>query len=337
MIPSFLQGRRGVLALLVVTSLVLITLDLRGSAVLDGARRISIDVLAPVRSVASALFSPVKGAWNGIFSYDDVQAENDRLREQLGLQEGASIEAEAQIREYEELRAFMSLPVRSDIQTVTAEVISDPSSNFQQTIEINQGANKGIAVGMAVITPAGLVGRISRVTSNTSVVRLITDPAFAAGVKVAPAPVEATTVPTAAPVDPAATAPGQTVAPGQPAPGTTVAPVTTVAPSVPVPPAATPPPPTTVVGDVERGLLEGAGYGRLPLVALIDLDATVNEGDPILTSGTRESLFPADIPVGRVAEVKRTPGSLQLDVRVEPAADLDHLRFVAVVRYLPAE
>jgi cell shape-determining protein MreC len=84
-------------------------------------------------------------------------------------------------------------------------------------------------------------------------------------------------------------------------------------------------------------LLEGAGYGRLPTVGLIDIDATVNEGDPVVTSGIRESLFPADIPVGRVAEVKRTPGSLQLDVRVEPAADLAHLTFVAVVRYLPAE
>ncbi len=331
--PTFLQGRRGVIIALVVTSLLLITLDRRGSAVLDGARRVSVDLLAPVRGVVSAVFSPVRGAWNGIFNYDAIQEENDRLREQLDQQEGASIEAEAQIRDNEALRAFNTLPVRSDIPTVAAEVISDASSNFQQTIEINKGSNHGIRTGMAVITPAGLVGRVAQVSANRSAVRLITDPAFAAGVKLAPAPTPVTTVAPATP-DPAAVPPAAAPA----APGTTLVPPTTaVPPTTVVPPAATAPPPTTVVGEVERGLLEGAGYGRLPSIGLIDIDALVNEGDPVLTSGTRESLFPADIPVGRVAEVKRTPGSLQLDVRVAPAADLRHLRFVAVVRFLPAE
>jgi rod shape-determining protein MreC len=91
-----------------------------------------------------------------------------------------------------------------------------------------------------------------------------------------------------------------------------------------------------VPGNIERGLLQGAGFGRLPTVGFVNLDFQVNEGDPVVTSGIRESLFPPDIPVGRVADVKRTPGSLQLDVRVEPAADLNRLQFVAVLRYLPA-
>lgn len=336
MIPSFLQGRRGIIIALVVTSLMLITLDLRGSSLLDGARRVSVDVISPVGDVMSTLFSPLRRAWNGMFDYDALKDQNDRLRQQVDQQEGASIEAEAQIRELEELRAMNSLPVRSDIPTVVAEVVGDPPSNFQQTIEINQGANKGIRVGMAVVTPAGLVGRISRVSTNTSVVRLITDPSFQGGVKIAPAPVPvpATTVPTTAPA-PAAPAPETAATPAPPAtavPATTAAPITTV-----VPPPVTAAPPTTVVGVIDRGLLEGAGYGRLPSIGFIDIDANVNEGDPVVTSGIRESLFPADIPVGRVAEVKRTPGSLQLDVRVEPAADLAHLTFVAVVRYLPSE
>ena len=89
-------------------------------------------------------------------------------------------------------------------------------------------------------------------------------------------------------------------------------------------------------GNIERGLLQGAGFGRLPTIGFVNLDFQVNEGDPVVTSGIRESLFPPDIPVGRVADVKRTPGSLQLDVRVEPAADLNRLQFVAVLRYLPA-
>jgi cell shape-determining protein MreC len=323
-IPTFLQGRRGVIIALVVTSLVFITLDLRGNPVVDGARRVSVDVISPVRSVVSAVFTPVRNIWNGIFDYGNVKSENDRLRAQIYQQQGESIEAEAQIRELEELRAFNNLPVRSDIPTVVAEVVGDPPSNFQQTIEIDQGADKGIKIGMAVITPAGLVGRISAVTAHTSVVKLITDPTFNAGVKVAPAPVPVPTTAAAA-KPPAAAAPGATTVP------------TTAPPATPVPPPITAPPPTTVNGDVDRGILQGAGSGRAPSIEFIDVDASVNEGDPVVTSGIRESLFPADIPVGRVSDVKRTAGSLQLDVRVNPSADLSHLDFVAVVRYLPAE
>jgi rod shape-determining protein MreC len=326
-IPTFLQGRRGVIIALVVTSLVLITLDQRGSAVLDGARRVSVDVLAPVRSVMSALFAPVKGAWNGIFDYDDLREENDRLRRQIDQQEGDSIESEAQIRGYEELRAFRDLPVRSDIPVVMAEVVGDSSSNFVQTIEINKGANDGIRTGMAVITPAGLVGRIGQVSTNRAVVRLLTDPGFTASVKVAPRPRTVTLPPTTAP--PAARTPATTAA--------RAAAPTTAPPATPVPPPGTRPPATTIVGDVERGLLEGTGFGRLPTIDLVNLEANVNEGDPVVTSGIRESLFPADIPVGRVAEVKRTPGSLHLDVRVEPSAVLGDLTYVAVLRYLPAD
>ena len=54
----------------------------------------------------STVFSPVRRAWHGIFDYDDIKNENDQLRQQVEQQEGASIEAEAQIRELEELRAI---------------------------------------------------------------------------------------------------------------------------------------------------------------------------------------------------------------------------------------
>ena len=97
MIPSFLQGRRGIIAALVVTSLVLITLDLRGSSMIDGARSVSVDLIAPIRGVMSAIFSPVRRAWHGIVDYESVKEENDRLRERVEEQEGASIESEAQM------------------------------------------------------------------------------------------------------------------------------------------------------------------------------------------------------------------------------------------------
>jgi rod shape-determining protein MreC len=70
-------------------------------------------------------------------------------------------------------------------------------------------------------------------------------------------------------------------------------------------------------------------------VDLVDTDATVSVGDAVVTSGIDTSLAPADIPVGRVSSVRRSPGSFQLDILVEPAADLDSLTFVTVLLYVP--
>jgi len=55
----------------------------------------------------------------------------------------------------------------------------------------------------------------------------------------------------------------------------------------------------------------------------------------VLTSGLEGSLYPAGIPVGEVRTVRHPAGSLQLDITVNPAADLDHLNFVKVVQWTP--
>ena len=43
-----------------------------------------------------------------------------------------------------------------------ARVVSGPASNFENTIRIDQGTDAGVAVGMTVVTDAGLVGRVKR-------------------------------------------------------------------------------------------------------------------------------------------------------------------------------
>jgi rod shape-determining protein MreC len=58
---------------------------------------------------------------------------------------------------------------------VTADVIGQGQIGFVRSIIINKGTRDGIAIGMPVVTDLGLVGRIWRVTSNSSQVQLIID------------------------------------------------------------------------------------------------------------------------------------------------------------------
>jgi rod shape-determining protein MreC len=90
---------------------------------------------------------------------------------------------------------------------------------------------------------------------------------------------------------------------------------------------------TTTLGELERGIVEGQGSGQDLAVSDVGVNSGVKAGDVVSTSGVRESLAPPDLPVGTVSSVSRRAGSLFLDVKVKPAADLERLNYVKVLLY----
>jgi rod shape-determining protein MreC len=318
-----LGQRRTTLVLLVLVSVTLITFDVRGSGIIDGARETAGDVFSPVRSVARTVFRPFENTWHGIFDYEDVKRERDRLADEVEAQEGAAIAADAAVREMQALQALDKLPTLANVPEVTARIVSEPASNFDRTVDINQGTDQGVQVGMPVITNGGLVGRIMKVYNDRSTVRLITDPSFSMAVKVVPGPDHpppATTTAASASVIPPATGPGATDA----------ATTTTVDPNAPTTAAPTT---TTTVSELERGWVTGQGAGQDLQVEQIKAESTVQAGDIVSTSGVQESLAPADLPVGRVTSVARHAGTGLLEVHVAPSANLDNINLVKVLLY----
>lgn len=168
------------LAILVLISITALTLDARGSTVIETIRDTALDVVAPVRSGAEAIGRPIANAWNGITRYDKLEKENAELRKELEAARGDTLSAFDAEQQRKELLELLSLDFVGDTPTVAARVLTGSPSNFDQTIELNRGSAQGIRVGMPVVSGAGLVGRIVRVSRSTSVVRLITDPTFAA-------------------------------------------------------------------------------------------------------------------------------------------------------------
>jgi rod shape-determining protein MreC len=82
-------------------------------------------------------------------------------------------------------------------------------------------------------------------------------------------------------------------------------------------------------GDI--GVAKGAGaHAPLP-VDLVSLDTKIAEGEAVVTSGLQQSIFPPEVPVGRVKSARLPPGALQQEVSVEPVVDLQRLEFVKVL------
>ncbi|MCX6519070.1 MAG: rod shape-determining protein MreC [Actinobacteria bacterium] len=356
------MGRRRVIALLVLTSILLVTLDQRGSAIIDRTRSVMSLVLEPFDAAARVISRPVVNAWKGITQYDELVRENERLQEQIDSQRGAEIVARAAILEYQELLTLNRLLGSSSYPTATAQVQGDSPSNFQYTVEIDKGSVDGIAVGMPVVNGGGLVGKITRVTPNSSIVLLIVDPDFSIGAKVLTQAERVTPAPliTASPtggisLNPDSTTTSSTtttvaVAPTESAPASTIDPVqgpldpidtgttTTTIPSTDATVAT-----TTTVAPVEiireTGTLSGQG-ANLPLVLRFVNDSSsqgrVKVGSTVQTAGGTQSIAPAGLPIGEITAIRQQSGSRAQLVEVRSSAgDLSKLNFVRVILYVP--
>lgn len=178
------SGRsRFTLVLLILTSITLLTLDVRGFGPLDSARDSTLSALGPVKDFVADVTSPVSDAWNGAFRYGDLEAENERLQERIRELEGTRVEAERDITMLRDILGELNIPYVGDVERVRARVVSGPVGNVDNVIEISKGSDDGLAVGMPVVVQSGLVGRIDRVTASRARVALITDPEFNVGVR----------------------------------------------------------------------------------------------------------------------------------------------------------
>jgi rod shape-determining protein MreC len=346
-------SRRRVLLGLVLTALLLITLDLRGNPVIDGAREGFGRAFQPVRDAAQAVVRPVRNAWQGVFTVDDLRRENAVLRDEIERQRGAAIAAEASVREAQELLALNGMQTLAGLETVTARVVGLSPSNWMQTIEIDQGRDRGIRVGMPVVNAAGLVGKVTRVSANRSVVMLVTDRDFTLAVKVVNPVTEADGATVSDPID-TRTLPRDPLARVQPRPGETTWEDRMIEPDEPdavesdagggvVSDATTSAGVSVLIrpGLVpnDTGALEGQGADQRPRISLIEGNPRlggVRVGAVVMTAGGISSVAPPDIVVGRVSRVVERPGSGGPLLDVELSADVTALNFVRVLLYRPA-
>ncbi len=172
------------LILLALIAITLLTVDLRNFGPAESAQRVVRDVLHPVTSLASTVFSPVADAWNSIFDYDELEEENRRLQAELDELKGEALRNEADLAAYQQLLEAVDLPYSVDVETVTADVIRQAVGNFDSdVVTIDKGSRHGIEKGMAVVTGAGLVGRIERVDGATATVQLLSDSSLVVGVR----------------------------------------------------------------------------------------------------------------------------------------------------------
>jgi rod shape-determining protein MreC len=167
--------------ILVLASLVLISLSFRsdGSGPLDGAQSAAATALRPFAIGFERVAQPFRDAYGWADSLLTARSEAESLRSEVRDLRQRAIQSEFALRENESLRKLLRYidgpRFPDNFDPVAAEVIGRPAEAFTQAIVIAAGSSQGVRVNDPVVTGDGLVGLVTRVTSNTARIQLLTD------------------------------------------------------------------------------------------------------------------------------------------------------------------
>ena len=181
------EGRaRLLLIILIVTSLFLITLDLRGVKVLDGVRSGTQNVLAPFQKAGSTAISPFRNFIGDVTNLGRTSDQIEKLKESNAKLRARLAQRKNADAELAQLKSVLDLAGQAGYKVVAARVISQGSStNFSQTVTIDIGTSSGVRQNMTVLSGEGLVGVVKESYANSALVMLATDPDFKVGVRIA--------------------------------------------------------------------------------------------------------------------------------------------------------
>jgi rod shape-determining protein MreC len=184
------RRRRAALVALIVASLVLISISFSetdGGPVHSVQRSVSA-VLAPVGEGADRALKPARDLVNWFGETFDARGENERLRSELADLRSELADAQAIEGAEEQLRGFTEVTreALAAFEPVTARVIVRSPTVWYSTITVDKGRSGGVEVNDPVVSPEGLIGRVTDVTRGSAQVTLITDPRSAVSARVLP-------------------------------------------------------------------------------------------------------------------------------------------------------
>ena len=167
---------------LVLASLAMITVYFRESpnGGLHDLQSTASSALRPFEIGANRVAQPFEDLYNWTADIFHAKSENERLREEVKNLQQQAIQESGAVQERNALRKLLKaqrVPAYEDFANtaVTAEVLSNPVSQFDQTMVIAAGRNDGLHVYDAVVTERGLVGQVTKVLRDTALITLLTD------------------------------------------------------------------------------------------------------------------------------------------------------------------
>jgi len=132
-------------------------------------------LVSPGARLATGGVSTTRGAWDNYLDLRGARRENRSLREELLALQVQRSRYEEVLRENRRLRDLLVFAQRVDIDGVVAPVLANQALAAQRTVLIGRGSDDGVRLDAPVLSPDGVVGRVTAVAATLAKVQLITD------------------------------------------------------------------------------------------------------------------------------------------------------------------
>lgn len=143
---------------------------------------------SPLANVAGMVAAPFRAAFTSVADWfndkqayyadiKELQKENAELKKQIAKMEEDIRQSQSDSEENARLRQLLNLrPQERGFDLESATIVERDSSNWTDSMTLNQGTDHGVALRDCVITAEGfLVGVVSEVGKNWCTILLITD------------------------------------------------------------------------------------------------------------------------------------------------------------------
>ena len=142
---------------------------------------VTLGVFSAIQRATAATFNGVRRTWTGYIDLRGIHAENEALKHHIDSLEVQLQQQRALAERSQQLERLLQLRDQVALATIAADVIGVGASPDFQTITIDKGVRDGLKSDMAVISPAGVVGRIVTPSARAAKVQLLIDRNAAAG------------------------------------------------------------------------------------------------------------------------------------------------------------
>jgi rod shape-determining protein MreC len=169
---------------IVVSHIILISAQVTTKRGVPILQEVTFGAFAEMQRGATSAFGSAREGWQNYFALQEIRRENEQLKQEV-TNLRVSLEQERNIaQQTRTLQQLLDLRSATGFNTAAAMVIGSGADPEFRTVTIDKGTQDGLRADMAVMSPAGIVGRILMPTARAAKVQLIIDRDAAAGVMI---------------------------------------------------------------------------------------------------------------------------------------------------------
>jgi rod shape-determining protein MreC len=171
-----------VLLLVIFAQLVLLAYQVKNERDVRIIRMWAVTAVTPVARSIEFVRDGVTNFTGSYLFLKDAHEENGRMHKELSRLKLENQYLKNELATADRAQALSALQAHTPSRMAAARVVGTATGGNSKAVFVDRGTVAGVEKGMAVVTPDGIVGKVLAVYPTASLVLLVTDSVFAAGV-----------------------------------------------------------------------------------------------------------------------------------------------------------